>query len=237
ILTKYKVRVSWVQMKGLIGLSFVYALIPILLYSSYTYIDSGLATTLHFTYPAAVVLILALLFREHITKRQIVCIGICMIGIFLLYTPMGDMNLYGVLLAVSSGIAYAFYIILLRKSRMNTMPTLVASFWLALLSSIEIGITAFFTGNFVFDMKYQAWVSEFILALTATVIALVLFQKGIYLCGEIKASLLSAFEPITGVTLGIVLFHENIKYKEVLGISCILLAVLILVVQKNNDPK
>ena len=45
------------------GLSVLYAVTPILLYISYNYIDSGLATSLHFTYPISVMILMAILFK------------------------------------------------------------------------------------------------------------------------------------------------------------------------------
>jgi len=83
-------------------------------------------------------------------------------------------------------------------------------------------------------MGSQAWVSEIVLAVLATVIALALFQKGVSLGGEIKASLLSVFEPIVGVILGIIVFHESINRKEMFGIAGILLAILLLIMPENK---
>ena len=75
------------QLKRIAVLSLFFSAIPCLLYASYQYIDSGLATTLHFTYPVAVVLISAFLFRSRISTKSILCILICIAGI--LYAGLG----------------------------------------------------------------------------------------------------------------------------------------------------
>ena len=68
------------------------------------------------------------------------------------------------------------------------------------------------------------------MALFATVFALVLFQKGVFLCGEVKASLFSTFEPLTGIVIGVVAFQETLTAKELFGVAAILAAVILLVI-------
>lgn len=224
------IKVTKLQLMELVKLSVFYALVPVLLYGSYDYIDSGLATTLHFTYPVVVVIILALFCKEKLDSKQIGCTLISIFGIAFLYTPGGKTSTQGIVLAVLSGVAYAGYIVLLGKSRISQLHLFTVSFWIAFLSAIEIGAIGLFTKNIHFDMDIIAWAAEIVLALLSTVIGLVLFQKGVSLCGEIKASLLSAFEPVTGIVVGILVFHEIISWKELLGIVCIIIAAIILVV-------
>ena len=92
---------------------------PVLLYSSYPYISSGMATMLHFTYPAIVIVSCSLFFRERLTVRQGFCCALCMAGILCFYTPGGDSGGLGIFLALSSGFAYAFYVVYLSKSGMS----------------------------------------------------------------------------------------------------------------------
>ena len=62
-----------------------------------------------------------------------------------------------------------------------------------------------------------------------TVLALALFQKGLFLCGDVKASLLSSFEPLTGIVIGMIAFQERLNAKEMAGVSAIILATILLV--------
>lgn len=231
------VKITRKQLLELLKISFFYALMPILLYRSYDYIDSGLATTLHFTYPVVVVLIVAIFFKEHLDRKQVLCTIISIFGIVLLYTPDGQTSTKGVILAILSGVAYAVYIARLGKSDVGRLNPLVLSFWIACFSAFEIGIIGFLTRNISFDMDKTAWAAEVVLALLTTVIALVLFQRGVCLCGEIKASLLSSFEPLTGILVGIIIFHESISAKELIGITAILFAAILLVVPSNRKAE
>ena len=214
-----------------------YALVPILLYESYNHIGSGLATTLHFTYPAAVLLILFLFCRERPKAVQLLCVAFSVGGMVLLYKPGEAVAPLGVLFAVASGIVYAVYITLLGQSIAKELPPLVLAFWISTLSVIEIGLAALLTGNLTFQLDAVGWGAEIILALSATVLALVLFQQGVILCGPVKASLFSTFEPITSIAVGIALFGERITLREGLGIAAILYSVILYAQSERKEEK
>lgn len=230
ILPGNSLRLTRRQFFGMVQLSAPYALVPILLYVSYNHIDSGLATTLHFTYPIAVMLIMALFCGSRPDGKQILCAALCVGGLTLLYTPNGEISLLGVVLAVASGIVYAVYIVLLGKSSVKHLPSPVLAFWICLLASMEIGLIALCSGNLNLKIDAAGWAASLGLALFATVFALVLFQKGVFLCGEVRASLFSTFEPLTGLVLGVAVFHEVLTGKELLGVTGILAATVLLVI-------
>ncbi len=223
------VRISKKELLEILKFSVPYALMPIFLYRSYDFIDSGLATTLHFTYPVVVILLLALFYRKRMKQKQIFCTVICMIGILLMYDPNGQVEIAGIVLAALSGVFYAIYIVLLGNSLVKQMSPFILSFWLSVFSTAEIGSIALCSGKLTFQIGSGGWGAEIVLALLTSVCALVLFQKGVLLCGEVKASLLSTFEPLTGLIIGLAVFREAISIKQLAGIFCILIAVLLLV--------
>lgn len=61
------------QAKKIFLLSVSLAATPLLLFSSYNYISSGMATTLNFVYPVAVVAICALCCRERLERMKLFC--------------------------------------------------------------------------------------------------------------------------------------------------------------------
>ena len=54
--------------------------VPFLLFQSYEYISSGMATTIHFIYPVLVLLGSILFFRERLTWQKGICTGLCLAG-------------------------------------------------------------------------------------------------------------------------------------------------------------
>ena len=85
ILPGTSLRLERKQLQKILPLSLIYAANPVLLYNSYRYVSSGLASTLQFTYPVIVMLMMALLFHSRPQKKQIVCVVLCALGILLLY--------------------------------------------------------------------------------------------------------------------------------------------------------
>lgn len=218
------------QLLELFMLSVPYALTPVLLYSSYRYIDVGMATTLHFTYPVAVMIIMVAFFKKKIDKRQIVCAILCLIGMAFLANTDGNTKPLGILLAVGSGVVYAIYIVLLGRSGVGGLHAFTRVFWLVIFAALESGAIALFSGELTISVGGAGWAAELAMALFATVFGIVCFQKGVFLCGEVKASLLSTFEPITGILVGILAFHEQLTGNKILGIISVLIAVILLVI-------
>ena len=228
-------RVSRRELGQLAILSVLYALTPVLLYLSYQSINSGLATTLHFTYPLAVMVLGAVLFRKKLRGGQLLCLGICAAGILCFYRSGGAEGSSGILIAVLSGLSYAVYILLLGKSDLRSLPVLVSTFWISLLSAGQIGVFSLVTGKLAFPDAWQGWAALAALGVFATVMALALFQKGVFLCGEVKASLLSTFEPLTGVLLGALVLREPLTGRSIIGIALILLSTVLLVIGRQRS--
>ena len=108
---------------------------PILLFSSYRYLASGMATVFHFAYPVIVVLG-GLVLRERVRKKALFCAVLCSLGILLLIDPSGAVDPLGVALALTSGVTYAVYILLLAHFRHREVMGFRMTFYMALISAV-----------------------------------------------------------------------------------------------------
>lgn len=232
---KLTFRVTAAEFRRLALLSVFCGVTPLLLYSSYRYVSSGLATTLHFTYPVSVMVLGTLFFRTKLRGRQLVCLAICAAGIICFYQPGQNESLEGMAIAVLSGVTFALYILLLGKSGLSHLPMLTISFWISLLCTAEIGVFSAVSGKLIVAMPWQAWAAVALLGVFVAALAQVLFQTGVFLCGEVKASLLSTFEPLTGVVIGILVFREALTVRIAAGIVLILLAAVLLVLLPERE--
>lgn len=127
-----KLRLSRQELKDILICCIGYGLIGPLLFASYNYLASGLATTLHFVYPVLVVVACIAFRYERANRRKLVCCALCFAGILCFYTPGGDVSAYGVFLALASGVAWAYYIVHLNSSGLVTMAPFKLAFWLRL---------------------------------------------------------------------------------------------------------
>ena len=215
------------ELPKLLVLAASFGFVPVLLYTSYNYLASGLATTLHFVYPAFVVLGSALFGIEKLTAKKIICCLLCMAGIIAFYTPGGDISLTGVLIALASGVLYAFYTIYLSASGLLEMNAYKLSFWKCLFSAVIIGICAAASGNIALPGTGKGWIFMILLG-AATAVASFLYQQATSYAGAQNTAMLSTFEPLTSVIVGYFVFNEALTGRSLAGIVCILLSVILL---------
>ncbi|MBO4394291.1 MAG: DMT family transporter [Spirochaetales bacterium] len=216
-------------------LAVFFSALPCVLYASYRYIDSGLATMLHFTYPVVVTLISALVFRKRIGKATILCVVLCMAGVLLMYNFQGANDATGMILALVSGLIYSIYIVGLEHGGLEGLPVLLITFWLSLFCAVFVFLFNIPTHVLVLDIGWKVWIPYAGLGLIATVIGVPCFQTGVARCGAIRSSLLSTVEPITSLIIGVIVFDENLGLRSLLGIALILVSVCILVLSRKAE--
>ena len=171
---------------------------PILLFSSYRYLASGMATVFHFAYPVIVVLG-GLVLRERVQKKALFCAVLCSLGILLLIDPSGAVDPLGVALALTSGVTYAVYILLLAHFRHREVTGFRMTFYMALISAVCMFFLCLFSHQLCLPQTLAGWLAALAFSLMICIGAVVLFQKGTFLIGAQRAAILSTFEPITSM--------------------------------------
>ncbi len=198
------------------------------LYASYLYIPVGVATTLHFAYPIFVILGSIIFFKVRPSGVVKIAVALCLGGMLLFNPVHTNLDPLGVALAFGSSITFAFYVLFIEKSGLNQMGLFKLTFYLSLTSSSVIFLIGLATGTTLTGLSLYGWGVAFLLAMTVTVGAIVLFQLGIRTVGSQNTAILSTFEPITSIIIGFTLFQEVIDIKTIGGILLILLAVLLI---------
>lgn len=235
-----KIRVS---AKALPQMSFIAitgcCLTPLLLFSSYQYIQSGTATVFHFIYPAVVVLGEFLFRKGRRQSKHIVCVLICMAGIALFYNPGATLNLQGSLYALSSGVTYAVYIIALSAYKHEKGSVFGFSFCVSAIASVLLFLVCLLTKQLALPQSLSGWLLSVGFACIVNAGAVALFQRGTFLIGGSRASILSTFEPITGVFAGILIFKESINPFTVVGTALVLFSGILIALfdMKKAKPR
>ena len=203
---------------------------PLLLFSSYRYISSGTATVFHFVYPAMVILLGAILLKRKSSMKQLLCVALCVLGIVLFYDPNQKLDLAGSALALLSGLAYAGYVILLSVFKYKEISGFKLSFYMVLVSS-AILLAICLAGNMLtMPVSLKGWLCALVMAMVVNGGAMVLFQQGTCLIGGERASILSTFEPITGVVVGILAFSEPVGPGMLIGTVLVVMASVLIAV-------
>ena len=129
------------QVYDVIKLSVIGGALPIvLLYLSYNFISTGLATTLHFVYPLVIVLLSAIIYREKMSRITLCAVLLVTIGIFMFTDLNVNASKTGIIFALLSGIFYSFYVIYIDRSGLDRMDYIVLTFYIMLIMSVAIFI-------------------------------------------------------------------------------------------------
>lgn len=224
-------RLKRKEVLPLIIMGLLVALSSLTLFQSYNYMEAGVASTLLFVYPIMVALIMAFAFREKLTLQTILCIGLALGGIGMLYKG-GDgstLSLVGIALVMVSSLSYAIYIVGVNQSVLKEIATLRLTFYVLLF-----GLSLFFvrvdfgTKLFILD-KWYLWGNLIALAVFPTAISFLCTTRAIQFIGSTPTAILGALEPVTAVFFGITIFGESLTVRLVCGILMIILAVTLII--------
>ncbi|MGN0213468.1 MAG: DMT family transporter [Muribaculaceae bacterium] len=222
----------WALVVLLAGL---FAVSALALFSSYLYMDSGIASTLLFVYPIIVALIMALFFHERITIVTVASLALAFIGIAMLNGggDSGSINAIGCALVMLSSLAYAVYIVALNRWRVK-IPVLTLNMYVMAVCACFIALHSFTDPQFRLMALPSATAVGYavMLALVPTVISLVTMTRAIELVGSTPTAIMGAFEPLTAVVVGIVVFHEAFTPSIAVGNLLIILAVVLIISSK-----
>lgn len=198
----------------------------IILNESYNYVDTGIATSLHFLYPLFVAILCCFFYGEKIKKKQILSLSFALVGI-ICFMSKGNGSLFGYFLAIASGLTYAFYLVKMDKTGLVKMNALKLSFYLALFTTIEIFTMNLFMQDVVFKMDALSYGLLLVLALSSSFLATVLLQKGVLLLGSTRASFICLLEPVTSMIVGILWLNEAFTFNKGLGGLAIIISLII----------
>ena len=217
--------------------AFGYAGTTLLVFTAYNYIPTGMTTTIHFLYPTFTVAGLMLFYREKIKASKIFCVILCLIGIIMFYNGgEGHASLIGILLALCSSMTYAFYTIFLGKSEvLRDIEPMKRLFYMHIIGAMIMLAIGLISGNLNFHMTPLSWG---VMALTANLTAFVgalLYQIGVKYIGAESTAMLSTFEPITSVIVGILVYGEPMTLRIFIGCAAIIVSTLIIARTESKE--
>lgn len=207
------------------------------LFAAFKYIEAGIACTILFIYPVFVAIIMALFFKEKITKTTVVSILFTSIGIGLLYHGKTGttLNLNGVASVLLSALLYALYIVGAKniKTIQHTNRAKM-SFYVMLFGLFVYILNLKFGTELQIPNTPVLWLYTVALAIFPTIISLETLTVSIKLVGSTTTAILGALEPLTAIFFGVVFFHEQLTLRIIAGISFVLTGVILVIIRKKN---
>ena len=190
------------------------------------------AAILLYTSPIWVVLMSALFFRERVTRRKLLALILAFGGCALVSgLGGGALNPLGILVGVGSGVAYGLYSILGSVALRRYPPETVSAytFFIAALAVLLISRPA----ELVQKMAAADGLAGLILLVLATgavtaFVPFLIYTIGLNRVQASHAAILATVEPLIATVLGIIVYGEQLRTATLLGIVCILGAIVAL---------
>lgn len=206
-------------------------------FTSLHYIPSSLAAMIMFVYPVLVTYLSSLLLKSPITRAKIIALLFVTVGAISM-TWGGGLAFHpiGVLLALTSALFYALYIVYLGSSYTYNQEPKVLTAFIILFSAIFFVILGIVQGSLILDLDMSAWGAISIMAIVSTVFAIMVFYAGVQKIGPSLAAITSTVEPVTALVLGMVVFGETMCLQQWFGALLILLGVVYIQLPKPR-PK
>ena len=200
------------------------------------YISAGLERVIIFLYPTFVVLFSALVYRQRITARVAIALGLSYIGTMLVFIEHLSTASSGLLLGsglvLSSAVIFSWFVMgsgvmtqSIGSARFTAYTMTVAS--VATLVHFAFRHGAPLTHNFT--LNYPAWERvlslAFIMAIFSTVLPAFFMNAGIRRIGAGSASIISTTGPIATLVLAYMLLGEAITWIQLAGTFFVLAGV------------
>ena len=239
LLKKENFKVNGRELGLLAILGILFSCSSLFLFFSYEFIPSGLATTLVYLYPVFVALIMVFL-RFYPSWQTWLSIIATFGGILLLSGPSkgAAIKLPGIMLATASALSYAFYLVIVNRSKRirNVSEHTLTLYALLTGTALFAVIRAIQGGSITEGIDTIAdWGNLVGLAIVPTMISLLTLAVSSRCIGPTKTSILGVFEPLTAILIGTLLFGEPLTMKMGLGVAVCIGAVVFMILRPGRE--
>ncbi len=189
-------------------------------------LGTGISMVIFFAFPVFVALLAWVFDRHRLGRLTYVSMITLFCGLWLLGDECGPgFHWMAAFLALSSGVTYAVYVYMGKKIKVTPIASsLIVCFG----SAFTIWCTDGLVGSRTFLPSFQIpWLYVFLTAMLATVLPIILLLEALKKISATKASLLSVFEPLSTVIIGIMFLGESVTDIQTVGIIIVLVGALL----------
>lgn len=227
------IKPKYVGLLAFMGILMV--LSSIALFESYKYLSAGIASTLLFFYPVMVAIIMAIFYKERLTKKSWACLVTAFLGVVILSKndDGGFISLLGLALVMFSSLAYAIYLVYINRGPMKNIDTSTITFYVVVGGFLVMILNCIIDGGVTFPATTKGWINAVGLGVFPTVISLIFTSRAIALIGSTETAIFGALEPLTAVILGILILGETLTIGPAIGMILIFVSVTVLMMKKR----
>lgn len=192
----------------------------ILLFEAYKYTTVSVATLSYYFAPVIVTIVCPILFKEKMTKKQIICFAMSTVGLALVVglTNLGggSSDTLGVLFGLGAACFYATVIILNKYIKnVSGIHRTLLQFFAAII--VLIPYVAATSGVNLGTMNTMGWICLLIVGLVHTGVCYCLYFSSLKdLTGQ-QAAILSYIDPLVAVVISVAVLGEAITVSQLIG--------------------
>lgn len=215
-------------------LAVFYTASALFLFWGYEFMGAGMATTLHFTYPVFVTLLMLVIFGEKASWVTWLAIALAIFGVAKLSLKEDGLAFdpLGMVIVLLSAVGYASYITTVNKSRLKTMNSRKLAFYVFVFTTLILAGKALLNQGIQPIPNAMSALNLVLLAVVPTVISNITLVLAVHHIGGTLTSILGAMEPVTAVCVGAFVFGESFTSGEAIGIALIVVAVTMIILGK-----
>ena len=197
----------------------------ILLFEAYKYTTVSVATLSYYFAPVIVTAVCPFLFKEKLTRRQLLCFVMSTLGIVLI-TGIGDLtqgsrHLLGVAFGLGAAVLYASVVLVNKFIRdVDGIHRTFLQFMAAIV--ILIPYVAMTSGVTLGAMNAQGWVCLLIVGLIHTGVTYCMYFTALRDVPGQKAAILSYIDPLVAVLISVLVLGEALTPAQAVGGALIL---------------
>ena len=207
----------------------LYTLQSTLYFTSLKYIPPSLTALLLYTYPIIVPLLSFGFGKERLTVRHLAAVFLSFAGLILILGgPAGKINLLGVGMAFGAALVYSCYIVLGNRL-IQKIPPATASAFIALFASCSFLAASVGAHSLRLDLGLAAWWPVLGIVLFSTVLAMLMFFRGMERTGPTTASIISTLEPLVTILFSWLFFQDKLTPWQLMGTIGVLAGAVIVV--------
>jgi drug/metabolite transporter (DMT)-like permease len=185
------------------------------------------------TMPAVIILATLVMFKERVTRLQILGVSICMMGAFFVIvrgrwvTVLGLAFAPGDILMMGAVILYALYSVLLRKRpAIHPLSFLIYTFGLGIIFLLPLYIWEL-AGSATVTLTYPVILSFLYVALFPSIVAYFCWNRGVEVLGANRTGLFVNLIPVFASILAILFLGETLETFHIVGMVLILSGMIL----------
>jgi drug/metabolite transporter (DMT)-like permease len=210
------IPISMSNLVGCVGMGVVNGVGSLLYYTGLDRIDASLAQLLYTLYPVWVFVFLSAA-GHHVSKLSIVYLALALGGVFALtYTGSRQADMLGVMLLLSSGACYGWYLVLGQWTLADVDSRTAALYYVSTMALV-VTVARLMDGAPWVPVSGAGWLAIAGLTLFPTILARLMVLTGLQRLGGVKTSLLGLAELVVTLLIAFFVLGERLTLWQWLG--------------------